>query len=75
LEAFAHAMETHMGHPLEVADYSEHALSAGSDAEAMAYVRLATPSGAQSWGVGRDCDIVTASLRAVVAACDGVRGE
>jgi 2-isopropylmalate synthase len=75
LEAFAHAMEAHLGQPLQVADYSEHALSAGSDAEAMAYVRLSVPSGAESWGVARDRDIVTASLRAVVAACEGVRGS
>jgi 2-isopropylmalate synthase len=75
LEAFVHAMEALVGQSLQVADYSEHALTAGSDAEAMAYVRLAVPSGAQSWGVGRDRDIVTASLRAVVAACDGVRGK
>jgi 2-isopropylmalate synthase len=75
LEAFVHAMEAHTGQPLQVMDYSEHALSVGSDAEAMAYVRLATPSGAESWGVGRDRDIVTASLRAVVAACAGVRGR
>jgi 2-isopropylmalate synthase len=75
LEAFVHAMEAHMGQPLQVMDYSEHALSVGSDAEAMAYVRLAAPSGAESWGVGRDRDIVTASLRAVVAACAGVRGK
>jgi len=73
LEAFVHGMETLVGEPLQVADYSEHALTAGSDAEAMAYVRLTVPSGAQSWGVGRDRDIVTASLRAVVAACEGVR--
>ena len=68
IEAFVHAIEAKAGTPLQVADYSEHALGAGSDAEAVAYVKLLASDGQQAWGVGRDRDIVTASLRAVVRA-------
>ncbi len=68
IEAFVHALETVRKMPLQVADYSEHALGAGSDAEAVAYVKVAAPGRAPAWGAGRDRDIVTASLRAVVRA-------
>ena len=68
LEAFVRAMEAQIGALLSVADYSEHALGAGSDAEAVAYVKLQCSDGKLAWGAGRDRDIVTASLRAVVGA-------
>jgi len=68
LEAFMHAMEAQIGSALSVADYSEHALGVGNDAEAVAYVKLQTSDGKHAWGAGRDRDIVTASLRAVVRA-------
>jgi 2-isopropylmalate synthase len=70
IEAFVHALETHSGAPLQVADFSEHALGAGSDAEAVAYVKLLAADGKEAWGAGRDRDIVTASLRAVVGAAN-----
>jgi 2-isopropylmalate synthase len=68
IEAFVHAIEKQTGTHLQVADYSEHALGAGSDAEAVAYVKLQTSDGNQAWGAGRDRDIMTASLHAVVRA-------
>ena len=73
IEAFVHAIETHTGLRLQVGDYAEHALGAGSDAEAVAYVKLVTSSGDKAWGAGRDRDIVTASLRAVVRAVNRLR--
>jgi len=48
-------------------DYVEHALSAGGDALAAAYVEL-NVNGTRLWGVGIDADISTASLKAVVSA-------
>ncbi|HEY2173200.1 MAG TPA: 2-isopropylmalate synthase [Mycobacteriales bacterium] len=50
-----------------VLDYAEHALSAGGDAKAAAYVEV-TVGDQVRWGVGVDANIVTASLRAVVSA-------
>ena len=48
-------------------DYAEHALSAGGDATAAAYVECAIGERIL-WGVGVDANIVTASLKAVVSA-------
>ena len=56
-------------------DYTEHALSAGGDALAAAYVEL-NVGGKRLWGVGVDPDISTASLKAVVSAVNrAVRTE
>ncbi len=52
---------------LDVVDYAEHALSAGADATAVAYVESVGPDGTR-WGVGLDPNILTASLKAVVGA-------
>jgi 2-isopropylmalate synthase len=57
---------------LRVLDYHEHALSAGGDAVAAAYVECAV-TGADGetqvlWGIGIDANIVTASLKAVISA-------
>ena len=48
-------------------DYAEHALSAGGDAKAAAYVECEV-NGRTVWGVGIDANIVTASLKAVTSA-------
>ena len=58
------------GVTLEVRDYSEHAMGAGSDARAAAYVECALPDGRIVWGVGIDEDIATASVRAVLSAAN-----
>ena len=75
VSAFVDALSA-IGHRVRVLDYHEHALSAGGDAYAAAYVEceVASPnqmSGEGSevlWGVGMDANIVTASLKAVVSA-------
>jgi 2-isopropylmalate synthase len=59
---------------LEVRDFSEHALSKGSDARAAAYVECVTPDGQTVWGVGIDEDVATASVRAVLSAANAVSG-
>ncbi|MGL5857667.1 MAG: 2-isopropylmalate synthase [Angustibacter sp.] len=55
------------GVDVRVLDYAEHALGAGGDARAAAYVECAV-EGRVLWGVGIDPNIVTASLQAVVSA-------
>src|SRR5690606_20193951 len=52
---------------VRVLDYHEHALSAGGDAIAAAYVECAVGDQVL-WGVGLDANIVTASLKAVTSA-------
>ncbi|WP_100810593.1 2-isopropylmalate synthase [Microbacterium sp. BR1] len=54
------------GFDVTVYDYVEHALSAGGDAQAAAYVELQV-EGERLWGVGIDGDISTASLKAIVS--------
>ena len=61
------------GVTLEVKDYTEHALTAGSDARAAAYVECISPTGQTLWGVGIDEDVATASVRAVLSAANAAR--
>jgi len=52
---------------VRVLDYYEHALSAGGDAKAAAYLECEV-AGRVYWGVGIDPSTTTASLKAVVSA-------
>lgn len=63
----------HFGVEISVKDYSEHALSAGSEAKAAAYIEAVTPDGQTVWGVGLDNDIATASVRAVLSAANALK--
>ncbi|NNG34831.1 2-isopropylmalate synthase [Nakamurella sp. DB0629] len=56
-----------IGYDVRVLDYVEHAMSAGGDARAAAYLECAI-DGQVLWGVGVDSSIVVASLKAVVSA-------
>ncbi|WP_109473856.1 2-isopropylmalate synthase [Ornithinimicrobium cavernae] len=66
IAAFVNALGEH-GQHVRVLDYAEHALSAGGDARAAAYVECSV-DGETRWGVGIDGNIVTASLHAVCSA-------
>ncbi|MEO7235991.1 MAG: 2-isopropylmalate synthase, partial [Lapillicoccus sp.] len=66
IAAFTRAF-SELGVDVRVLDYQEHALSAGGDARAAAYVECAVGDRVL-WGVGLDSSIVTASLKAVVSA-------
>ena len=71
IAAFVDALST-LGIDVRVLDYAEHALSAGGDATAAAYVECAVEDRVL-WGVGLDPNIVTASLKAVVSAVNRAR--
>jgi 2-isopropylmalate synthase len=66
IAAFVDALAS-IGIDVRVLDYAEHAMSAGGDARAAAYVECVVGDDVL-WGVGVDPNIVTASLRAVVSA-------
>jgi 2-isopropylmalate synthase len=66
IDAFTHALRDH-GVNVRVLDYAEHALTAGDDAQAAAYVECEI-DGEVRWGVGVDDSILTASLKAVASA-------
>jgi len=66
ISAFCHVMQA-QGVNVQVADYYEHAMSAGGDANAAAYLEC-TVDGGTYWGVGIDPSTTTASLKAVISA-------
>jgi len=70
IDALVGALRTDLGVSFEVKDYSEHALTSGSGASAVAYVEAEGPDGTTWWGVGMDSSILDASLAAVVSAAD-----
>ncbi len=67
IAAFADAWRCWCGQRVEVLDYQEHAISAGTDAEAAAYVLLEI-DGERVGGAAIDRDTVGASLRALLSA-------
>ncbi len=73
ISAFCDALGS-LGIGVRVLDYTEHALSAGSDAQAAAYVECDV-DGHTLWGVGVDTNTVTASLRAVLSAVNRAQGR
>jgi len=52
----------------EIASYSEHALSSGEEASAIAYIQIKHSDGRARWGAGVDTNIELASVRAVLSA-------
>jgi len=52
----------------EILNYSEHALSSGEEASAIAYIQIKHPDGKTRWGAGVDTNIELASIRAVLSA-------
>jgi 2-isopropylmalate synthase len=65
IAALVEALKPHVD--VDVVDYAEHAMTAGSGATAVAYVETVI-GGETYWGVGKDPSIVAASLRAVMSA-------
>jgi len=66
IAAFCNILQAY-GVDVRVLDYYEHALSAGGDASAAAYLECAIGEEV-FWGVGIDPNTTTASLKAVVSA-------
>jgi 2-isopropylmalate synthase len=73
--ALVSGIESELGLRLSVEDYHEHALTAGSEANAAAYVEVSGPTGQRTWGVGIDSSILDASLKAVISAANRLRAS
>jgi 2-isopropylmalate synthase len=69
ISALVHALRRDLGIEVEVLDYAEHALGAGEEATAVAYVEIRS-RGEVRWGVGMDPNITTASMKAVLSALE-----
>jgi 2-isopropylmalate synthase len=71
IAAFVHGLKSSLGVELDVVDYHEHSMTAGADAQAVAYVETVDPQNRTRWGVGVHPSILTASLHAVLSALNG----
>jgi 2-isopropylmalate synthase len=69
IAAFVRALAAADGGPkIEIANFKQHALGAGTEASAIAYVQIKLPEGQQKWGAGVDTNIELASIKAVLSA-------
>ncbi len=74
LSAFIKGLEAHTGNQLRVLNYNEHALSAGTRAEAIAYVEL-NVNGVPHVGVATSHDTVSSMLKATLAGLNAAIAE
>ena len=68
LDAVSNALKKAYNLQYKLVTYSEHALEQSSSSRAIAYVGIQKPDGSLSWGAGIDCDIIKASIDALVTA-------
>jgi 2-isopropylmalate synthase len=68
LDAFIAALEAGLGRKVKVRDYHEHAIGAGSEAQAACYVEIAGSDGNSVHGAATDPGITMASLKALLSA-------
>ena len=73
VDALVHGLQSELGVQLSVEDYHQHALTAGSEASAAAYVEVTDAGGGRVWGVGIDSSTLDASLEAVISAANRIR--
>ena len=67
VEAFIDGLQRATGSLIAVLDYHEHAIGAGAQARAAAYLELRIGDTRTLFGVGIDANIVTASIKAVLS--------
>jgi 2-isopropylmalate synthase len=70
IDALMTGLASEMDVTFKVRDYHEHALTAGSEASAVAYVEAEGEDGTTWWGVGMSSSILDASLEAVISAAN-----
>jgi 2-isopropylmalate synthase len=76
IDAFVDGLQQATGRSVRVMDYHEHAIGAGANAKAVAYLELRVDDGRTLFGVGIDANIVSASLKAIVSGLQrGTRAE
>lgn len=66
LSAFTNALANHFGYKMDIIQYQEHALTVGSDSQAIAYIQV-NIEGERFNGAGINTDIVSASIQALLA--------
>jgi 2-isopropylmalate synthase len=73
IDAFIQALADATGHSIRVIDYHQHAIGAGADAQAVAYLELRVDEAQTLFGVGMDANIISASLKAIVSGLERAR--
>ncbi|MBM3901056.1 MAG: 2-isopropylmalate synthase [Verrucomicrobia bacterium] len=68
IAAFVVALVSAGAPAFEVVSFKQHALSAGTEASAIAYIQIRTADGQARWGAGVDTNIQLASMKAVLSA-------
>ena len=68
IEAFTNGLQETLNEPVNIADYHEHALTTGSDAQAICLLAIEDANGGRCYGVGVSQNTITASFKGVVAA-------
>ncbi len=69
LDAVRRGLRENYGYNIKILDYEEHALQAGSDSQAAAYIHLLnSDDGKATYGVGLSSNITRASVRAIFSA-------
>ena len=74
ISALVNGWQDHYGDNVEILDYSEHALNAGTSSQAIAYVLLSV-NNTRYVGVAAHRDVVSASLQAVINAAAQSQSE
>ena len=67
IDAFVQALSNAVGRSVRVLNYSEHAVGEGANAQAIAYVEVRVDDSEVVHGVGKDANIVSASIRAILS--------
>ncbi|NGM90877.1 2-isopropylmalate synthase, partial [Parapusillimonas sp. SGNA-6] len=75
IDAFIQALAGATGHSIRVIDYHQHAIGAGADAQAVAYLELRVDEAQTLFGVGMDANIISASLKAIVSGLERARAR
>lgn len=76
IDAVKRGLEEELGISIKVLDYSEHALTSGSGAQAASYIHLMDQkSGKVTYGVGISSNITRASLRGIFSAVNRLFGD
>jgi 2-isopropylmalate synthase len=75
IDAFTQALSKATGHTVRVMDYHQHAIGAGADAKAVAYLELRVDEAQTLFGVGIDANVISASLKAIVSGVQRARGR
>lgn len=68
LDAVANAMKKQLGIQFSDLTYEEHALTAGSSAQAITYLSIVLENGKKVWGAGIHDDIIASSVNALFSA-------